>query len=47
VGGAVAEDIGAKKEKVISPELRDLLKRDIYYKLDKSEVKKHGGGVGS
>lgn len=35
------------KEKVISPELRDLLRRDIYFKLDTKEVKRHGGGVGS
>ncbi|RDI77671.1 GTP-binding protein ypt1 [Venturia inaequalis] len=33
------------KEKVISPELRDLLRRDLYYALEKGEVKKHGGGV--
>jgi hypothetical protein len=43
-----AEDASKSDEKkVISQELRDLLKRDIYYKLDKGEVKKHGGGVGS
>jgi hypothetical protein len=35
------------QEKVISPELRDLLRRDVFYKLDKVEVKEHGGGVGS
>jgi hypothetical protein len=44
---AIAWCIDAEKKKVISPELRDLLQREVYYKLDKSEVKKHGGGVGS
>lgn len=34
------------KEKVISPELRQLLSRKVE-KLDKTEVKQHGGGVGS
>lgn len=43
--GATSEDV--KKEKVISPELRDLLRRDVFYKLNKSEVKQHGGGVGT
>lgn len=47
VGAAVAEGIGAEKKKEISPELRDLLKTEVYYKLDKTEVKEHGGGVGS
>lgn len=46
MGGDGADQNGAES-KVISQELRDLLKRDIYYKLDKSEVKKRGGGVGS
>jgi len=45
VGDAVAQGIGAEKEKTISPELRDLLRRDVYYALEKGEVKKHGGGV--
>jgi TBC1 domain family member 15 len=45
IGDAVAEGIGATKEKVISPELRDLLRKDVYYALEKGEVKKHGGGV--
>jgi hypothetical protein len=44
-GDAVAKGIGAQKEKVISPELRNLLSRKIE-KLDKSEIVKHGGGVG-
>jgi len=45
VGDAVAEGIGADKQMVVSPELRDLLKTDIYYALDKGAVKRHGGGV--
>jgi hypothetical protein len=45
IGDAVAEGIGATKEKVISPELRDLLRKDVYYALEKGEVKRHGGGV--
>lgn len=45
VGDEVAQGIGAEKEKTISPELRDLLRRDVYYALEKGEVKKHGGGV--
>ncbi len=44
VGNAVAQGIGAEKEKVISPELRALLRREVEV-LDKKEVKKHGGGV--
>ncbi|KAF1353122.1 rab-GTPase-TBC domain-containing protein [Delphinella strobiligena] len=36
----------AEREKVISPELRQLLSRKVE-KLDKSEVKEHGGGVAS
>lgn len=46
VGDAVAMGIGAEKEKVISPELRALLSREIP-KLDKTEVREHGGGIGS
>lgn len=46
VGDHVAEGIGAEKERVISPELRVLLSREVP-KLDKSEVREHGGGVGS
>jgi len=34
------------KEQVITPELRNLLSRDVP-KLEKSEVKAHGGGIGS
>lgn len=45
VGDAVATGIGAEKERVISSELRLLLSRDIP-KLDKQEVKDHGGGIG-
>jgi len=49
IGDATVGDAAeqAVKEKVISTELRDLLKRDVYYALDKGDVKKHGGGVGS
>ena len=46
VGDYVAEGIGAEKEKVISPELRVLLSREVP-KLEKTEVREHGGGVGS
>ena len=46
VGDHVAAGIGAEKEKVVSPELRALLSREIP-KLDKKEVREHGGGVGS
>lgn len=46
VGDHVAAGIGAEKERVISSELRALLSRDIP-KLDKKEVREHGGGVGS
>ncbi|KAK3686364.1 GTPase activating protein [Vermiconidia calcicola] len=45
-GDFIAQGIGAEKEKVISPELRVLLGRDIP-KLDKTEVREHGGGVAS
>ncbi|CAK4034717.1 GTPase-activating gyp7 [Lecanosticta acicola] len=37
---------GVEKERVITPELRQLLSRDVP-KLDKAEVQAHGGGVGS
>ena len=43
-GGAVAQGTGAEKTKVISPELRALLKREVEV-LDKSVVKEHGGGI--
>ena len=46
VGDYIAEGIEAEKERVITPELRVLLNRDIP-KLDKTEVREHGGGVGS
>jgi len=46
VGDAVAKGFGAEKEKVISPELRNLLSRKVE-KLDKEEIARHGGGVGS
>jgi len=42
----VAKGIGAEKEKVVSPELRALLSREVV-KLDKGEVVRRGGGVGS
>lgn len=45
-GEHIAAGIGAEKEKVISPELRALLSREVP-KLDKKEVREHGGGVGS
>ncbi|KIV99937.1 hypothetical protein, variant [Verruconis gallopava] len=44
---AIAAGVNSENVKVISPELRDLLRRDIYYKLNKDEVREHGGGVGS
>lgn len=48
VGAAVAQGIDAEKAqiKVISPELRSLLSRKVD-KLDKTEIKEHGGGVGN
>ncbi|KAK4944680.1 hypothetical protein LTR28_008184 [Elasticomyces elasticus] len=49
VGNAVAADTGtetAEPDKIISPELRALLSRKVA-KLNKDEVKQHGGGVGS
>jgi hypothetical protein len=44
IGNAVAQGIGAEKQKVISPELRGLLSRKVIV-LDKNEVVQHGGGV--
>ena len=44
VGSAVAQGIGAEREKVISPELRALLKREVEV-LDKKAIKEHGGGI--
>ncbi|KAF2238306.1 RabGAP/TBC [Viridothelium virens] len=44
VGDAVAQGIGLEKQKIISPELRSLLSRKVE-KLDKAELKEHGGGV--
>jgi len=45
VGDAVAKGIGgAEKEKIISPELRQLLSRNIVT-VSKTEVKEHGGGT--
>ncbi|KAK0935662.1 GTPase activating protein [Friedmanniomyces endolithicus] len=48
VGDHVAAGIGAEKEdrRVVSPELRALLSREVP-KLEKKEVRDHGGGVGS
>ena len=40
------EEKGKGKEKVISPELRQLLSRKVET-LDKNGVKDHGGGVGA
>jgi hypothetical protein len=34
-------------EKVISVELRNMLRKDMFYALNTTEVKEHGGGVGS
>ena len=44
IGKAVAQGIDAEKEKVISPELRQLLSRKVV-KLDKPAVAESGGGV--
>lgn len=46
IGDYIAEGIEAEKERVITPELRVLLSREVP-KLDKTEVREHGGGVGS
>lgn len=45
-GTAAGETVGGEGEKIISPELRELLSRRVA-KLDKKEVKEHGGGIGS
>lgn len=42
----VAVSTGEEKERVITTELRALLSREVP-KLDKTEVREHGGGVGS
>ncbi|KAI9880168.1 MAG: GTPase activating protein [Pleopsidium flavum] len=44
VGRAVAQGINADKEKVISPELRQLLSRKVI-KLDKKEIVESDGGI--
>ncbi|MCJ1285502.1 GTPase activating protein [Xylographa opegraphella] len=44
IGKAVAKGVGAEKQKIISPELRQLLSRKIVT-LDKKELEAHGGGV--
>lgn len=46
VGDYIAEGVEAEKERVITPELRVLLSREVPT-LDKTEVREHGGGVGS
>ncbi|KAH9844905.1 Domain in Tre-2, BUB2p, and Cdc16p putative Rab-GAPs [Teratosphaeria destructans] len=46
VGDHVAAGGAAERQRVISPELRSLLSRETP-KLDKREVRAHGGGVGS
>ncbi|EMC96351.1 hypothetical protein BAUCODRAFT_33679 [Baudoinia panamericana UAMH 10762] len=46
VGDHVGAGVGAEKERVVTPELRALLSREVP-KLDKVEVRAHGGGVGS
>lgn len=43
-GKAVAQGIGAEKQKVISPELRQLLSRNVVT-LEKKDIAQHGGGV--
>jgi len=43
-GGAADKPTDAAKEKVISPELRALLSREVQ-KLDKGDIKEHGGSV--
>jgi len=44
-GEAIAQGIGAEKERVISPELRQLLSRKVVT-MNKSETAESGGGVG-
>lgn len=46
VSDQVAPSTPEERERVISPELRALLSREVP-KLDKTEVREHGGGVGS
>ncbi|KAK5137077.1 hypothetical protein LTR08_001086 [Meristemomyces frigidus] len=46
VGDAAGPGVGAAKERVISPELRALLSREMPV-LEKKEVRERGGGVGS
>jgi len=43
---AAGSSAGKKPEQVISPELRMLLSREVP-KLEKKEVREHGGGIGS
>lgn len=46
-GTDAGKQVGSDQEaKVISPELRSLLSRKVE-KLDKADIAKHGGGVGS
>jgi hypothetical protein len=44
VGKTVAQGIGAEKQRVISPELRQLLSRKVEV-MNKEQVVVHGGGV--
>lgn len=44
MGKAVAQGGGAEKPKAISPELRQLLSRNIVT-LDKKDIVEHGGGI--
>ncbi|KAF2218747.1 rab-GTPase-TBC domain-containing protein [Elsinoe ampelina] len=48
IGSHIARIAGVEdtKEKIVTPELRDLLSREVK-KLDKHEIKEHGGGVGN
>nr|POF17576.1 gtpase-activating protein gyp7 [Quercus suber] len=46
VSDQVTAGTNAEKQKEVSPELRVLLSREVQ-KLDKTEVREHGGGVGS
>ena len=43
---AAGSSAGKKPEQIISPELRMLLSREVP-KLEKKEVREHGGGIGS
>jgi hypothetical protein len=44
-GSPQGQEMTPEPMKTISPELRELLKREVA-RMDKKDVKKHGGGVG-